>query len=251
MMADVGPETCPFFGKQLTSASDRSRSTHVGMCRAKAIRSTQALKRKREEEDEEEDGRLAKLAAQDGTRDDEREAREEGPPDVETPEDEPKQGHMFSVPLACRQELNKADEALLRLYRDRKDLSCSLLDDILPICRQSPPTQFGRSATLLKFIDALPGPEFRTAEVVIPTNPEPFPYAYRDICDVVQEMIRQHNGTFFDPMVAHGGFVYGGEYVHGTRYRELQASLAKAAGPNAVLMPLILSSGLCNTRVHA
>jgi hypothetical protein len=54
-------------------------------------------------------------------------------------------------------------------------------------------------------------------------------------------MIHRHNGLLLDP--AHESSKDGGEFIDGTRYKQLRDRLCAAAGPNAVLLPLILSSG--------
>ena len=244
-MADVGLEACPYCAKVLSSKSERSRSTHVGICRAKQLRSRHkgpsrevchspqrgALENDQTEEqqpffsfsfDQQQDEQHAEPSAffADGSF-----------------------SGMFSSPLPDAAQANGADLAWLKVYFERRDMSCSLLDDIFPLCGMTPVSHFISGQSLFAFVDALPGPEFHVTSVTLPGIPEPFDFAYRSITDVVVDLIRQHNGAFINPSEPRDMSTFGGEFTHGSRFRELQEKLSSAAGPRAVLMPVILNSG--------
>ena len=140
--------------------------------------------------------------------------------------------------------LNAADKEWMRLYLKRRDLSSSLIDDILPLCSLQTQPRFHSATGFFGFVDSLPGPEFRVSRITLPTVPgEAFDFAYLPILDVVKQFISQFNGSFLDPLVEEASIEREPEFVDGERFRRLQKRLHDAVGPEAVLMPLIFSSG--------
>ncbi|MFN0318524.1 MAG: hypothetical protein ACKVQA_26155 [Burkholderiales bacterium] len=144
---------------------------------------------------------------------------------------------------SAHDELSPADVRLLEVYLQRRDMSASLLTDLFPIFSMRTGPQFSSPNDFFGFIDKLPGPSFSSTTISLPCNPEPFHFAFRNILEMVRDLIAQHNGSFIDPFSRPPPGVVEGEFVHGSRFIELQSKLTAAAGPRAVLMPLILNSG--------
>ena len=248
-MAALEREECPYCAKDLTLKNERSRSTHVGICRVKFVHiqrkqeSREICRKQQEKQDQ-----------QGGSGDEEQQAV---PSDGELSAEEPQQQDVLALrtsdepvgfnlsgvfgPFSAH--ASATDVAWLKTYFERRDLSSSLLDAVFPLCGMAPISNFTSAQSLFAFVDALPGPEFHVTSVRLPGIPEPFDFAYREITDVVVDLIRQHNGTFLNPSAPRDTSTFEGEYTHGSRFRELQEQLSAVAGPRAVLMPVILNSG--------
>lgn len=140
-------------------------------------------------------------------------------------------------------QLTAADEALLRMFYERSDVKASLLKDVIAILRMPERLTFINSQQFLSFIDSLPGPEFSSTAIVIPEGMLQYTLHSRDILDIVTALIARFNGSFWDPSSSRevdDGLV---DFADGTRFKQLNAKLAECAGPDAVLVPLVLSSG--------
>ncbi len=213
-MEDDATVSCPYCGKELTSKSTRSHATHVGMCRSKAWRLKSEREARAKADAEEQDAAW----------------RED---DAAAPATE----------AAPSQPLSASDCAWMKLFLDRGDVSCSLLDAILPLARCEAP-QFSRAAGFFAKVDALPGPSFEFADITLPSIPDPqFNCAYRSLPEVVRDLVQRFNGEFLDPETPPQADS-APEFIFGERFRMLQTRLQRAAGDDAILMPLILSSGL-------
>ena len=141
-----------------------------------------------------------------------------------------------------QESLTESDKALMNVYLNRGDVSCSILDDLLPLTRMRPPPQFPSSQAFFSFVDSLPGPAFLSSPIKIPEIGS-FDFMYRSVLEFVEATILQQNGSFWDPK-ERGLSENGGEFTDGSRFRELQQQLQDAVGDDAVLMPLIISSGM-------
>lgn len=213
---------------------------HVGMCRAKAQRLEAESRRLiRETEEQAADAKRRRTLTQE----------EEDDEDLFGihPEAAPLEA-VAAAPAAAAalpvEALNSTDRAWLQVFYDRKDLSSSLLDDILPLTRMPEETQFVSVAGLLGFIDDLPGPVFEDSTLELPNCAAPFVFAARPIVPLMKEMIDRHNGEFTDPEEDPTLHFEHPDFVDGTRFRRLLSELHEAAGSDSVLMPLILSSGM-------
>ena len=215
---------CPYCAKVFGAESERSKATHVGICRAKHGRLRDEQKRHVDAE-ESADAKRRKVAME-----------------VQLP--------LVPIEQATRADLTALSETDIRwleLYLNRHDLSSSLLDDILPLCGDS--TRFSSAAAFFAMVDSLPGPTFRLSRVMLPTTPpREFHFVYRQVTDIVEGLVLRYNGHFLDPTLAgvDGAESRDVDFVDGERFRGLQRKLAEVAGDGAVLMPLTFSSGtLC------
>lgn len=143
-------------------------------------------------------------------------------------------------------ELSEGDAALLRLFFDRSDLKVSLLERIVALVRMpNLAISFTSAKQLLDFVDALPGPEFRQDILQLQDVAGlTLPLWHRSIVDVTLVLVRRFNGAFIDPLALPLASEGTSDFTDGTRFRELTAELTRIAGPDAVLMPLVLSSGM-------
>jgi len=215
-------ETCPYCPRRFVTEKEHSRATHIGICRAKAKRIAARTEVFEEEERATKQRRLTRAF---------------------TPQHEEEEADATDNPTTTLSfQPNPTDLALLQLYINRKDISASLLDDVLPAVLLPDPTHFSSAATFFAFVDGLPAPEFKLCDIPIPEVPEPFTFAYRSLLDVVKHLLRRHNGTFVDNRHQPPGFTP--DFVHGARFAHLAEALRAAAGDDAVLMPVIFSSGL-------
>ena len=199
----------------------------MGMCRAKHLREKLARKRVAEEEENETKRR-----------------RVEHVQFLEA--DEPQPIAALSVAATLTPvDLNQTDLAWLKLYTERKDISSSIMDDVLPLCAMPDETHFTSAAGFFTFVDSLPGPAFEVCRIPLPMVPEQiFDFAHRPMVSLVQDFATRFNGSFLDPAEDTPETTERlPEFVDGDRFRMLQKALQDAAGPEAVLMPLIFSSG--------
>ena len=134
------------------------------------------------------------------------------------------------------------DKAWLQLFYHRSDVKMSLLDECLGISQIPDTCSFRSARHMMNVIDALPGPAFQEVNIAIEGSPEPYTLLFRDIIEVARTLLDRLNGELLDPrtMADHHGT---SEFVHGARFQKLSAKLHDAAGPRAVLAPLVLSSG--------
>ena len=146
--------------------------------------------------------------------------------------------------LASKHGRTAADEAWLRFYATRRDVKKSLLQDLFSLTQHGPPSLFSSPNAFFNFIDALPGVPFRQAQLQL-DGTAPVPFGWRSLLDVIAQLIDRHNGGFLDPIEAEMTEPPT-DFIHGERFRRLHARLCEKAGPDAVLMPIILNSGLCN-----
>ena len=243
----------PVLRQSLTSSSDRSRSTHVGICRAKELRLREevTMQAKRGQETlEAGDVKRRRIAHQQdvelwGTGHAAAAAATTVPATAFMGVRDGDAMHRLFHAAFERERFapNPADLAWLKVYFDRRDMSSSLLDDVLPLCGMTPSTHFTGAQSLFSMMDGLPGPSFRTTTINLPNISEGFNFAYRTITDVVEDLIRLHNGSFLNPFSAQHPGVYSSEFVDGSRFQDLQRDLTRVAGPRAILMPVILNSG--------
>ena len=147
---------------------------------------------------------------------------------------------MPEASLAVEQGTTAADEAWLRFYATRRDVKKSLLQDLFPLVRHGPPSAFSSPNAFFDFIDAMPGVPFHQTLLRL-EGTEPVPFGWRSLLDVMAQLIDRHNGGFLDPVEA-AMTEPPTDFIHGERFRRLYARLCEKAGPDAVLMPIILSS---------
>lgn len=214
-------ESCPYCSKVFGAESQRSKSTHVGICRCKKLRFGETERKRLADEEEAAGSKRRRLH----------------PPELVSADSLLPDGTFDSATLGT------ADAAWLRLYLQRRDLSSSLIDDILPLCALGSAPRFSSATAFFSFVDALPGPSFRVSRIALPDVPDMvFDFAYRPTLAVVADMLRRFNGAFLDPEEI--DTERGPEFVDGTRFRRLQQQLTEAAGADAVLLPIIFSSGV-------
>ena len=213
---------CPLCRKDLSSRTERGRSTHHGQCRKRreeAISTEQAAAAAGSSSTAVEV--LASIV--DSTDGDDAQATP-----LEDNEETAVQSTTFSP----------ADLAWLHLYFRRSDLKMSLLDDVMKIGRLGP-SSFTSGKCLTDTIDALPGPEFKTVHISLDDVGKPYTLLLRDILQVATTLLERFNGAFCDS----AGTSRGGDFVDGERFQRLRAKLESAAGEGVMLMPLVLSSG--------
>ena len=216
---------CPYCSKVFGAESQRSKSTHVGICRVKQSRARSESKRRADEE-QDAAGKRRRIDASTAL----------------VPADSLLQDDASFDPTA----FSTADAAWMTLYLQRRDVSSSLIDDILPLCALGVAPRFSTAHAFFEMVDALPGPSFRLSRITLPDVPgQVFDFAYRPTLAVLQDMLHRFNGAFLDPEEVAATTERDPEFVDGTRFRQLQQRLTDAVGPEAVLMPLIFSSGLC------
>lgn len=216
-------QSCPYCSKVFGAESQRSKSTHVGICRSKQLRVRETESKRRADEEEIAGSKRRRLH----------------PPAELVSADSLLAPDSFDPAT-----LGIADAALLRLYLTRRDLSSSLIDDILPLCALGSAPRFSSATAFFSFVDALPGPSFRVSRIALPDVPSMvFEFAYRPTLAVVGDMLSRFNGAFLDP-AEEMDIERGPEFVDGTRFRDLQQQLTEAAGADAVLLPIIFSSGV-------
>ena len=136
---------------------------------------------------------------------------------------------------------NAADEAWLRLYATRRDVKKGMLQDMFVLSRLGPPSLFKTADSFFDFVDALPGVPFHHTMIEMDGTP-PFPFAWRSLLGVLEQLFVRHNGGFLDPVEAEM-VTEPTDFIHGDRFRRLTAQLWDQAGPDAVLLPIILNSG--------
>ena len=233
-MASV--ERCPYCSRPLPF-TERGVSTHIGLCKNKTTRFAKAVPRDDQEPPQgEPPGKQAKRGHDDapGLTPATATPAVTLPPTATAAMDDP----------STTASLNDTDMALLDCYCRRHDISKSLLGDVLMLAAMDDKPSFTSADGFLGYVDNLPGPEFKFESLTLPNVPDPYNFAYRDAVDVVKGMVVRHNGEFLDPDVPRNTSMPA-EFVDGARYKELRRRLLEAEGPNAVLMPIILSSGVC------
>lgn len=129
------------------------------------------------------------------------------------------------------------DKEWLAFWFRRGDVKMSLLADILRLARLGPPS-FRNAQQMMAHIDALPGPSFEVTAIKIQDVETSYILRHRNLIEIAGALVRRFNGAFCDPAAIHEG-----EFVAGDRFRDLDRKL-HAVEPSAVLMPLVLSSGL-------
>ena len=144
--------------------------------------------------------------------------------------------------MAATERLNEADLACFEMYLERKDMSQSMLDSVLQLAAIPTCPTLSSSFSFFHVIDEIPGIEFHGLQLKLPNIKEPYGCAYRPAVNVVADLVAQHNGSFIDVNDGYRGAH--AEFVDGERFKRLHEQLQRAAGPHAVLMPIILSSGL-------
>lgn len=145
--------------------------------------------------------------------------------------------------------LGPADQAWLHFMTGRHDVKKSLLEDIFRLVKVGLPTLFRSATSYSRFVDALPGLDFRETSIPL-EGTSPVLFAWRSIVDVVNMQLEQHNGHFLDPIDSEMSPLET-DFIHGERFRRLQAQLCEQAGPDAVLLPILLNSGYVNFGVFA
>ena len=143
-----------------------------------------------------------------------------------------------------QQQFSKGDQALLTLFYSRSDIKVSLLEDIIAIARMPDRVSLFTSARqFLDFVDRLPGPEFARSRLTMPGIDWDLSLWTRNLVDVAMTLVQRFNGAFADPAVVTDPAQGTSDFVDGQRYRKLCDTLRGLAGADAVLIPLVFSSG--------
>ena len=145
----------------------------------------------------------------------------------------------------------EADAALAEMYIKNFGLPVGTLNDILRITRQGSVTA-KTTAELVRWIDELPGMEYKSAETTLPGYPDGvYRVFFRDIPDAVDYMLKKHGAQLLNPTILPTG-VEGGlileEMWQGSEYQDQLKEFRKVASPRDVLLPLVFFSGACNER---
>lgn len=216
--ADEVELICPHCGKDLSGLTTRGRSIHVGQCSIKDTKNKRAL-----------EAELSRLEEAHPSEPATKQRR------VEQRDDEFSDGARTTAEFQC----DKLKAEWLRFFL-RGDVKGSMLEKVIDLANSGVPPEFSSARKFYSFVDSLPGPAFKRAELKVEQE-EPAIMLYRSLTEVVVDLVHNFEGFLLDPAVVAPIDLQ--DFVCGDRYKELLGRFYKDVGKSAVLLPLVLSSG--------